>query len=90
MFYGVCCSLLNSNVFFLVIYVDIKIVVSIVEKYIIFIDKVVGYICIFKKENNILLKYYYFSFIYLIYLWEMWKINFFLLDCVDLDYNLFC
>lgn len=77
MFYRVCCSLLNSNVFFLLFYVDIKIVVSIVEKYIICIDKVVGYICIFKEEKYIILKYYYFSFIYLIYLWEMWKINFF-------------
>lgn len=90
MFYGVCCSLLNSNVFFLVIYVDIKIVVSIVEKYIICIDKEVGYICIFKEEKYIILKYYYFSFIYLIFLWEMWKINFFFLNCVDLDYNLYC
>lgn len=67
MFYRVCCSLLNSNVFFLLFYVDIKIVVSIVEKYIIYIDKVVGYICIFKEEKCIILKYYYFSFIYLIY-----------------------
>lgn len=66
--HGVLCSLLNSNVLSLVIYADIKTVASIVEKYTTLIDKVVGHTCTLKKENNILLKHYYLSFTYLIYL----------------------
>lgn len=87
--HGVLCSLLNSNVLSLVIYADIKTVASIVEKCTTRIDKVVGHTCTLKKENNILLKHYYLSFTYLIFLWEMRKINFFSLNRVDLDHNLY-
>lgn len=66
--HGVRCSLVNSNVLSLLFYADIKTVASIVEKYTTLIDKVVGHTCTLKKENNILLKHYYLSFTYLIYL----------------------
>lgn len=66
--HGVRSSLLNSNVLSLLFYADIKTVASIVEKYTTRIDKVVGHTCTLKEEKYIILKHYYLSFTYLIYL----------------------
>lgn len=62
------CSLLNSNVLSLLFYADSKTVASIVEKYTTLIDKVVEHTCTLKEEKYIILKHYYLSFTYLIYL----------------------